>query len=147
MAKEVRVEIEINAPANRVWYNLTDFAGYPRWNPFLPYAQGTLEINTEIEVHVNPPDGKRMKFRPTILVAEQGTRLVWKGSLSMVPGLMNVVQTFEIQANGENRVKFVATERFGGLMVSLMSGGIEKSRKGLELMAQALKKRAEASNT
>lgn len=145
--KEVRVEVTIDAPANRVWYNLTDFASFPRWNPFFPYAQGTLELNTEIEVHVSTPNGKRMKFRPVIREATQGGRLAWKGRLMPLPGLMDITQTFEIQPDGGSRVKFVATERFGGLLVRFMGGAIEQSRAGLEQMAQALKKQAEQAST
>ena len=33
--KELHSEIEINAPVERVWEVLTDFASYPRWNPFI----------------------------------------------------------------------------------------------------------------
>jgi uncharacterized protein YndB with AHSA1/START domain len=33
--KELHSEIEIDASAERVWAILTDFASYPRWNPFI----------------------------------------------------------------------------------------------------------------
>ena len=33
--KELRSQIEIEAPADRVWQVLTDFATYPEWNPFI----------------------------------------------------------------------------------------------------------------
>jgi hypothetical protein len=33
--KELHTEIEINASAERVWRVLTDFAAYPKWNPFV----------------------------------------------------------------------------------------------------------------
>ncbi len=32
--KEIHTEIEINAPAGKVWRVLTDFPSYPEWNPF-----------------------------------------------------------------------------------------------------------------
>src|SRR5215210_9363232 len=38
--KELHSEIEINAPAQRVWEVLTDFASYPQWNPFIRRASG-----------------------------------------------------------------------------------------------------------
>ena len=31
--KELRSEIEIEAPTERVWGVLTDFAAYPEWSP------------------------------------------------------------------------------------------------------------------
>ena len=38
--KELQSEIEINAPAERVWEVLADFASYPRWNPFICWTSG-----------------------------------------------------------------------------------------------------------
>jgi uncharacterized protein YndB with AHSA1/START domain len=34
--KEVFSEVEIQAPAERIWQVLTDFASYPEWNLFVP---------------------------------------------------------------------------------------------------------------
>ena len=31
---------EIEAPAERVWHILTDFARYPEWNPFIRCIEG-----------------------------------------------------------------------------------------------------------
>src|SRR5208337_3854746 len=38
--KEIHTEIEINAPAEKVWKVLTDFAAYPEWNPFVRCGAG-----------------------------------------------------------------------------------------------------------
>ncbi|MGH7326653.1 MAG: SRPBCC family protein, partial [Candidatus Rokuibacteriota bacterium] len=35
MSKEIRTEIEIAAPAGRVWQVLTDFPDFSAWNPFI----------------------------------------------------------------------------------------------------------------
>ena len=37
--KELHSQIEINASAQRVWRLLTDFASYPRMEPFHPQHQ------------------------------------------------------------------------------------------------------------
>ena len=38
--KEIHTEIEINAPAEKIWKVLTDFAAYPEWNPFVRRGEG-----------------------------------------------------------------------------------------------------------
>ena len=41
--KELRREVEIAAPAERVWSVLVDFDAYPDWNPFIRSIQGACE--------------------------------------------------------------------------------------------------------
>jgi uncharacterized protein YndB with AHSA1/START domain len=40
--RELASEVEVDAPAERVWHLLTDFAAYPGWNPFIRQASGEL---------------------------------------------------------------------------------------------------------
>ena len=37
---ELNNEVEINASAERVWHLLTDFAQFPKWNPFIQRVRG-----------------------------------------------------------------------------------------------------------
>ena len=40
--KVLETQIEIAAPAARMWEILADFATYPEWNPFIKRAAGEL---------------------------------------------------------------------------------------------------------
>jgi uncharacterized protein YndB with AHSA1/START domain len=55
--KELHTEIEIDAPAERVWRLLTDFASYPRWNPFIRTISGRPIPGERLEVRLEPPGG------------------------------------------------------------------------------------------
>ena len=48
--KELYSEIEIAASAERVWRLLTDFASYPRWNPFIRSIGGRPIPGERLEV-------------------------------------------------------------------------------------------------
>lgn len=143
--KTLRTEIEIDAPAERVWAVLADSAAYPEWNPFIPRLVGRLEPGAKLEVRLEPPGGTAMTFRPTVLAAEPARELRWLGRL-FVPGLFDGEHRFAIEPLGEARVRLVHEERFSGVLVGLFAGSLDKhTRSGFEAMNRALKARAEAA--
>src|SRR6266571_1159629 len=52
--KEVSAEIEIEAPAERVWEVLTDFAKFPEWNPFIRQMSGEVRTGAQLHVQLGP---------------------------------------------------------------------------------------------
>ena len=145
MAKELRTEIEIDAPADRVWRVLTEFDAYPDWNPFLRRASGEVKEGARLEVYMQPSGGRGMTFRPTVIRAEPNREFRWLGHLGM-SGLFDGEHSFTIEPLEGNRVRFVQSERFTGVLVPLMMLMIEKdTKRGFEEMNQALKERAEAA--
>jgi hypothetical protein len=143
--KEIHTEIEINAPAEKVWRALTDFVAYPEWNPFVRRVQGEVSVGARLQVFIQPSGGKGMSFRPTILVAVPNRELRWLGRL-WLPGLFDGEHSFVIEPLGEGRVRFIQRERFGGLLLPLLSKMLDRDiRRGFEEMNQALKLRAESA--
>jgi len=65
--KELRSEIEIEAPIERVWRVLTDFAAYPEWNPFIRRVSGRAELDERLVVRMQPSGTRGMTFRPTVM--------------------------------------------------------------------------------
>jgi hypothetical protein len=143
--KELHSEIEIDAPAERVWRVLTDFASYPQWNPFIRSISGEPTTGERLEVRIEPPGGRGMTFRPTVLNAEDNRELRWLGHL-LVPGLFDGEHSFAIQPLNENRVSFVQREAFKGVLVPLFARSLDNNtHRGFEEMNRALKERAEAA--
>ena len=144
--KRLHTEIEIHAPAERVWELLTDFAAYPQWNPFIRNISGRPVAGERLEVRLEPPGGRGMTFKPRVLDAESERELRWLGRL-LVPGLLDGEHSFTIEPLEENRVRFVQREEFKGLLVPLLARGLETStRRGFEAMNLALKESAEAAS-
>jgi uncharacterized protein YndB with AHSA1/START domain len=54
--KELHSEIQIDAPAERVWELLTDFASYPQWNPFIRNISGQPATGERLRVRLVPPN-------------------------------------------------------------------------------------------
>ncbi len=141
--KELRTEISITAPPDRVWRQLTDFASFPQWNPFIRRATGEPGEGAQLEVYLQPSGARVMTFRPRILKAEQNSELRWLGHF-LIPGLFDGEHIFTIEPLEAGRVRFVQREIFTGLLVPLFMRWLEKdTRRGFEEMNLALKVRAE----
>ena len=94
--KTLHTEIDIDAPAERVWETLTNIADYSIWNRFIPHLAGILAPGERLEVRIEPPGSAAMTFRPTVLAVEPLRRLRWLGHL-LTPGLFDGEHQFEIE--------------------------------------------------
>lgn len=144
--RELHTEIQIDAPASRVWQLLTDFENYPRWNPFIRSVSGRPEVNTKLEIRIQPSGARGMTFRPTVLRVEPERELRWLGRL-LLPGLFDGEHVFEIEQITEAAVRFVQREQFSGLLVPLLWNGLDRdTRRGFNEMNAALKELAESTD-
>ena len=140
----VRTEILIDAPAEAVWRELTDFAAMPAWNPFIERIEGQAREGARLKIRISNGRGGGMSFRPRVLAARPPHELRWLGRL-FVPGLFDGEHAFELFAEGPQRTRFVHSERFTGLLVGLMSGALDETEAGFRRMNEALKRRVEGS--
>ena len=142
--KELRTQIEIQASHQRVWDTLTDFESYPLWNPFIQAIRGKLEVGEMLEVHITPPQGQKMVFRPTITHIEPGRSYSWLGKL-LLPRVFDGEHIFELDQD-DDRVTLVHRERFSGLLVGMLWKSVDTNvRAGFEEMNGALKTRCESA--
>ena len=143
--KTLHTEIDIDAPAERVWDILTNIADYSLWNEFIPHMAGSLAPGERLEIRIEPPGGAAMTFRPTVLAVEPGRELRWVGRL-LIPGLFDGEHQFEIRPLGRGRVRFVQQERFTGMLVPLFARNLDDhTLRGFNAMNAALKLRAEGA--
>ncbi len=142
--KELRTEVEINATPERVWDVLTAFDRFSEWNPFMTQAEGDIEEGAHLRVHIEPPGGTAMTFKPTVVRVVVGQELRWLGHL-LIPGVFDGEHIFEISPAGDGRTHFVQREEFRGLLVPVLWNSLAiNTKKGFEAMNTALKERAEA---
>jgi hypothetical protein len=141
--REITAEIEINAPADRVWNILTDFSQFQQWNPFIRQAAGEVREGARLRVCIKPPGSGDMTFKPTVTRVIPQREFRWLGHL-LIPGLFDGEHIFEIEPVKGSSVRLVQRERFSGILVPLLWGSLEKNtRQGFNEMNAAIKKKAE----
>jgi hypothetical protein len=140
--RELRREIEIGAPPERVWAVITGLDAYAEWNPFIRRISGELREGTRLEVRIEPPQGRGMTFKPTVRKVETNRELRWLGRL-LVPGIFDGEHSLRIEPLEGERSRFVQSERFSGVLVPFVKGTLAKTEAGFNQMNAALKARVE----
>ena len=141
--KELYTAIEIDAPAERVWAILTDFARFPEWNPTIRRARGELRPGARLEVHQQPPGYRGRTSRPAVVGLEPGCEFRWLGQVGP-QALFSGEHIFAVEPLAGGRVRFVQREEFRGLLVPILWRTLNtRTRSGFEAMNRALKARAE----
>jgi hypothetical protein len=140
----IETSIEISSTPAAVWSVLTAFESYADWNPFVRAIHGEGTEGSKLSVTMEPPGGKAMTFRPTVMRVVTYKELRWLGHV-LVPGIFDGEHYFLIQALAPDRVNFVQGEIFKGFLVPLLRRSLDRdTRRGFELMNEAVKRRAEA---
>lgn len=138
------VTVEIAAPSAFVWGVLTDFARYPRWNPYTVAVETTLEIGTPIDLTLPNPDGSEGTFvnREWVRVVDAPHHLRYDTAEEM-PGIFAVRDQW-LTDLGADRCAYHTTDAISGKYadkVMEMTGAWVKA--GFDSVAHALKARAE----
>jgi hypothetical protein len=136
-------QIPINATAERVWSLLLDFPAHARWNPFIRSIEGRPEVGQSLKVFIQPPGGKGMGFRPTVLAVEPNRELRWKGKV-LLPGLFDGEHYFKLEPTPGGGLIFHQGEKFSGILVPLFKRSLDATKEGFIAMNVALKREAEA---
>ncbi len=136
-------DIEIHAPAERVWAILSDFWTYPAWNPFIRKISGPLKVGARLDAVLQPPGSRSMHFRPVVQTVEPNRELSWLGRLFVIPHLFDGRHAFSIEPLSADRVRFVQKETFTGLLVPLAGGMLSATELGFDAMNRAMKERAD----
>lgn len=141
--KELATEIDIDAPAGRVWDVLTDLASYPQWNPMIRRARGELRAGERLEVRFEPEGRRGYNFRPKLLVVEPGRELRWLG-WPRFPGLFDSEHYWIMDKLPDGTTHLLHGMSLCGILTPLAGKAMERSSRGpFEDMNRAHKQRAE----
>lgn len=139
-SKTIASEVTVEASRETVWRILTDFESYARWNPLMTTAEGDARLGAHIRVDLRPPDSDTQEVSPEITILRPNRKLAWM-SRQLLPGMADREYEVIIEPLDDERVRVVMHKRFEGILIPFIS--IAKEQVGLDLMAEALKERAE----
>ena len=139
----IKTETTINAPAERVWAEMTDFESFPSWNPFVRKAQGRLEEGERLKIQLRLDHGLPMTFRPRVTVVQPNRELRWLATLGR-PGVFDVDRAFQIEPR-DGGVRFVMSEECTGWLTPVMFATNLEAQlyRGYDAFNEALRKRVE----
>lgn len=138
--REIVTEIVIEAAPERVWSVLANGEAFGDWNPFIISMKGDLVAGAVIENTLQPEPGKRMTFRPRVLVADENRELRWLGRL-LLPAIFDGEHYFLLQPHPAG-TRLVHGERFSGIGLWLIDPARFKAN--FAAMNIALKHKAES---
>src|SRR5207244_12610221 len=116
---ELRTEIEIDAPAERVWAVLLDFERFPDWNPFIRSIRGQALVGSRLEVLLGASGTRPMRFRPTVKAVVPNRELRWLGRLGL-PRLFDGEHILQIEPLGPTRAEVDQPGRCRRLLLPLL---------------------------
>jgi hypothetical protein len=140
--RQISTSVDIDAPSEKVWSILADFAVYPEWNPFIVRVDGTLQPGARLTVTLQPPGRRKATFRPRVTALEPNRELRWLGHL-VVPGLFDGEHIHRLEPSEGGGTRYRQEERFDGILVPLTGSMLGATEQGFRAMNAALKERAE----
>ncbi|MFC6883276.1 MULTISPECIES: SRPBCC domain-containing protein [Actinomadura] len=140
--REVSAAIDIDAAPERVWEVLTDFAGYPGWNPFIVRATGAPVPGTSVRLRIRSSAGWSATNKAKVLAAVPGIVLRWSARLIPIPGLAAGRHEFALTPT-ENGTRVVQSEVFSGALVPVMAKMLLKTEHDFYMLNEALRKQCE----
>ncbi len=135
----------VDAPAEDIWAELMDVNSWSEWSVLYPKAEGEITPDGEFSVDIQVPGTKPVPATAFVKGYEEN-RLFMFDSVTRIPeSMMNGMRYFTIEEAGENQCIVCDGEVVGGILgvgsAKLMPGNLFK---GLQLMNEGLKERAEA---
>jgi hypothetical protein len=113
---EIKETVEVSEPIGKVWDFLTDFAGYPDWNPYLRKVTGKFNVNEDIWVQINYPFFLPIVVKPRIVAISPPYSFSWKGRF-IVQGWLDGLFLVVLYPVSPETTRIVIKERLEGVFL------------------------------
>src|SRR5579859_4225402 len=141
LRREMKTQIDIDAPPESVWSVLTAFKSYGEWNPAIIAVSGNASVGSRLSLRFQPAGTRGYTFRPKLLVVDRPRELRWLGWPRM-PFVFETEHYFAIDPLGEGRSRLQHGLLAYGIGTPLAAKGIDLvTKEHFEHMNRALKRR------
>jgi hypothetical protein len=154
---KVELGIAIDAPIERIWAVLSDFAAYPEWNPYVKAVQGQVAPEARIEMDMlyhteyNTDKGKRVTEAVEVTAFAPPKYFSWVWKHPRGDWWLSAERIFRLRAREDGKCTFFNEVYFNGMGSVKLFGLLDFQRDALERkvklamtkMNDALKERVE----
>ncbi|NJQ01848.1 SRPBCC domain-containing protein [Streptomyces zingiberis] len=136
---------DIDAPPEKVWRVLTDFAGYAEWHGALRFVDVPAEIlpGTRLQARLTLGTGNDGAYEFTVVDHRAPERLAWTGG---IPGVLMGLHSFVLEPHGGG-TRFTESEEFtGSAAVETIEPARARMEEGSASYVRALKERVESGH-
>ena len=141
---EIRTEIDIVAPPEKVWAVLSDINSWYEWNPIVNHSTGDSLLGSTLSITmIGEKDHQDVpKYHPIITHLDAPNYFHWR-AVMMAGFVMANDKVFELEATSTG-TRLVHKELFKGMIVPIFRNKFDKNVPlMLNAMNQALKEQAE----
>ncbi|MFA7405162.1 MAG: SRPBCC domain-containing protein [Pelobacteraceae bacterium] len=143
---EIRTEITLEAPVERIWELLADCTLYPFWNPLFKQVTGRMVVGESMNFMVSLPDITPFLIKPKVLSVKPAKGFCWQQTLYFA-GLFSWKYCTELEVISLQHSKYIQKFHFGGILGPLSSLAMRgEVTAGLSKMNEALRRWGEKGN-
>lgn len=140
--REIRTEIEINAPIEKVWSTLMAIDKWQDWSPIIKRASGSASLGSTLNITMISEAGKEGADGPNYepIITDFNEPTYFRFSTEMMAGfIFTNNKIFKLEKTNSS-TKLIHIEQFSGMMTPIMWGKVQENVPAmLNSMNEALK--------
>jgi len=117
--REIRTEIEIKAPIEKVWSTVTDIDNWNEWSPIINQASGIASRGSELSITMVSEEGKGgkdgPKYMPIVTIFQEPKLFRWRATM-MSGFIFTNDKVFELEKTSSG-TRLIHKELFKGMLV------------------------------
>ncbi len=138
--RKIEVEVQIEAPAERVWEVLNNGDAYRNWNPFIiSMVGGERKVGAPFRTLVRIPDKRDIVFTAYLTGIREGEDLMFH--TDYLRGLLSWDHYLQVERVSENVTRLYQFISMRGTVLPFIGSMVRKNKEGMELMNEATRKR------